>query len=383
MILIMQQTLSGVLGVPFREFESFEKGLLRYKLNISKNEQEKEQILLELTEQTAIHISLEKNEINKYRRRTERRYSDVDKFQYSVKAFGYELIPKLEVTEETKKQTTDDFVAVIIGKPVQEVLKRSLSVDEIRNPDYRPRKDQNLLQKASGGFFNVMSRVFWDNSFFERIFPIIKQQKPGQDLYVWQFLAQFIICIFILICFTGMTQQKSSIAAQFYSNSLSGGMVLTLLVMIFIMIVDRIIYSTSVFKSKTTQQNGEDRQPPPITELHTPIDTSPMISDSALSRRRESVDSGNQLDIYSGNVPKKASWFDAQLALSDESDEQEASKDFKDALICQKQPKRAGRTIRIYFYWALLILVHWFTFIKLPSTIYNCIQTPQPGSNGS
>lgn len=66
--------------MPFREFESFEKGLLRYKLNISKNEQEKEQILLELTEQTAIHISLEKNEINKYRRRTERRYSDVDKF---------------------------------------------------------------------------------------------------------------------------------------------------------------------------------------------------------------------------------------------------------------------------------------------------------------
>jgi len=123
------------------------------------------------------------------------------------------LIPKLEVTEEMKQQTADDFVTVIIGKPVQEVLKRSLSVDEIRNPDYRPRKDQNLLQKASGGFFNVMSRVFWDNSFFERIFPIIKQQKPGQDLYVWQFLAQFIICIFILICFTGMTQQKSSIAA--------------------------------------------------------------------------------------------------------------------------------------------------------------------------
>ena len=47
MILIMQQTLSGVLGIPFREFESFESGLLRYRLNMHSNESEKQEILAE------------------------------------------------------------------------------------------------------------------------------------------------------------------------------------------------------------------------------------------------------------------------------------------------------------------------------------------------
>lgn len=92
---------------------------------------------------------------------------------------------------------------------------------------------------------------------------------------------------------------------------------------------------------------------------------------------------GNQHDIYSGNAPQKPSWFDTQLTLSDESDDQETGQDFKDVLICQKQAKRPGRVIRIYFFWSLLVIVHWFVFIRLPSTIYYCKNNNQIGPNNS
>ena len=92
---------------------------------------------------------------------------------------------KLEM-EDLSKNTSDDFNLPVSSQ--QEIRpKHALSADEIRNPDYRPHVKQNLFTKA-GGFLYVMSSILWDNKFFESIFPLIKQQKPGKDLYVWQFL---------------------------------------------------------------------------------------------------------------------------------------------------------------------------------------------------
>lgn len=69
MILIMQQTLSGVLGIPFKEFESFEDGLLRYRLTMQLNESEKRDVIAESGYIAALKIPLDKNEIDKYRPR--------------------------------------------------------------------------------------------------------------------------------------------------------------------------------------------------------------------------------------------------------------------------------------------------------------------------
>jgi hypothetical protein len=44
-----------------------------------------------------------------------------------------------------------------------------------------------------------------------------------------------------------MKAQQNTISTQFYNNSLSKGMVLTLFSMIFVMVIDRVIYSTHTF----------------------------------------------------------------------------------------------------------------------------------------
>lgn len=105
----MQQTLSGVLGIPFREFESFESGLLRYRLNMHSNESEKQEILAESGYTDALKLDLDKKEIDKFRPRTERRYSDVDKFEYSTMVLGQPIMMRLDLDVIETHGAADDF----------------------------------------------------------------------------------------------------------------------------------------------------------------------------------------------------------------------------------------------------------------------------------
>jgi hypothetical protein len=54
--------------------------------------------------------------------------------------------------------------------------------------------------KKKFSIFNWVYELVYDNSFFHRLFPLINQQKPGKDLYVWIATIQ-IITIFYLFCF--------------------------------------------------------------------------------------------------------------------------------------------------------------------------------------
>ena len=58
----------------------------------------------------------------------------------------------------------------------------------------------------------------WDNTFFDRLFPLIKQQKPGLDLYIYVALVEIVLCLYIFFFYTDMTVQNSNIAQQFASN---------------------------------------------------------------------------------------------------------------------------------------------------------------------
>ena len=85
----------------------------------------------------------------------------------------------------------------------------------------------------------------------------------------------------------------------------------------------------------------------------------------------------NKNDVYSGKEFAQQNWLDNRLAISDnESDTSAKVKEFADALFPQKQQKRGSRVLRIYFLWTLLVLVHYFIFFKLPSTILYCVGTP-------
>jgi hypothetical protein len=59
----------------------------------------------------------------------------------------------------------------------------------------------------------------WDNSFFDRLFPQIKQQKPGINLYVGIASTTLVLILYIILLFSPMQGTNSStISTQFSSN---------------------------------------------------------------------------------------------------------------------------------------------------------------------
>ena len=82
----------------------------------------------------------------------------------------------------------------------------------------------------------------------KELFPETKQQKPGFDLYSSIFAVQFFLCVYIIFFYTDMQGSSVSVAEQLETNQFSGQMVLVLFLLILMMLVDRIVYSTYSFK---------------------------------------------------------------------------------------------------------------------------------------
>jgi hypothetical protein len=49
-----------------------------------------------------------------------------------------------------------------------------------------------------------IKKNFSRSSYFRRLFPLIKEQKPGMDLYAWITLVQFGICIYLISFYTSI-----------------------------------------------------------------------------------------------------------------------------------------------------------------------------------
>jgi hypothetical protein len=147
----------------------------------------------------------------------------------------------------------------------EEILKFQLQVDPTLS---RPRShslDLKLERKNKTFWESVKATTgkkvsfFWDNTFFDRLFPSIKQQKPGKDLYVGIAGSAIIIIIYIILLYSQMSGINSStISQQFSNNQFSGAMVLTMCVMIAIMVVDRYLYSTQSFEQKQRKSDAEE-----------------------------------------------------------------------------------------------------------------------------
>ena len=103
-----------------------------------------------------------------------------------------------------------------------------------------------------------MQGLFYKNAYFERLFPSIKEQKPGKDLYAVIATFQFLICIFMIFFYTKMDADVTSISDSLTYNQFSGQMVIALFLQILVMIIDRYLYKSKTFIS--VQENAADKK---------------------------------------------------------------------------------------------------------------------------
>ena len=59
-------------------------------------------------------------------------------------------------------------------------------------------KLQRKLKEKKG----FIAKNFATSPYFKSIFPLVKEQKPGVDLYAWITFVQFIICIYLIMFYT-------------------------------------------------------------------------------------------------------------------------------------------------------------------------------------
>ena len=79
-------------------------------------------------------------------------------------------------------------------------------------------------------------------SYFQRLFPKIRNEKPGSEYYTYYTLSLTFIIIYILLFYTTMVQDKVFGKFSISTKQFSGTMVLFLLLHIFFLVYDRIIF---------------------------------------------------------------------------------------------------------------------------------------------
>ena len=89
-------------------------------------------------------------------------------------------------------------------------------------------KKVNMKQKSKG--------------YYEKLFPKIRNEKPGKDFYYLYALAMILIIFYVLIFFTTMVKDKTYGDVNISTKQFSGMSIIFVLIHMIILIIDRIIY---------------------------------------------------------------------------------------------------------------------------------------------
>ena len=78
--------------------------------------------------------------------------------------------------------------------------------------------------------------------YYERLFPKVRNEKPGNDFYAWYTVSIVFIMLFILIFYTTMVKDTTYGLVELDTKQFSGEMVLVLLLHVAILVYDRVLY---------------------------------------------------------------------------------------------------------------------------------------------
>ena len=185
-----------------------------------------------------IFLASERHEINKDR--------DVEKVMPTY--FSYkknELLNPKEKPKKKKKKIKKDKNKEKIT--IQENDKK-INVVEIKEEKKEEKKDNKKDPRNEDiilFYEGMKDNPKYDEAnkkYFEKLFPKIRNEKPGGDKYPLLALSLAAIIIYILLFFTQMSQDKTYGPVNLDTTQFSGSMVLFLILHIVILVYDRIIY---------------------------------------------------------------------------------------------------------------------------------------------
>ena len=79
-------------------------------------------------------------------------------------------------------------------------------------------------------------------TYLQKLFPTVRNEKPGKEFYSAYTIVMFLICMYILLFYTRMDQDSTNGPVNLDTTQFSGAMVIFLIIHIIIMTYDRIIF---------------------------------------------------------------------------------------------------------------------------------------------
>ena len=81
-----------------------------------------------------------------------------------------------------------------------------------------------------------------NKNYYQRLFPTIRNEKPGHEYYFSYTMTMFSIIIFLILFYTNMNQDKTFNSLTVETNQFSSSMVIFLIVHVIFLVYDRVIY---------------------------------------------------------------------------------------------------------------------------------------------
>ena len=141
----------------------------------------------------------------------------------------------------------DEFLDVVDDMKIIKLSERSMTQYFFEDPDMTECRGFILKNQAGRNrFYNLFLKLrsaFTHNKYFESLFPTIKEQKPGMDLYAPMVIIQVLIIIFLILFYTRMDPDYANVTSEDLTPSqFNSTMVLAVFLQIIIIVFDRYLY---------------------------------------------------------------------------------------------------------------------------------------------
>lgn len=289
------------------------------------------------------------------------------KFKKRDRLYSKGIKVKRNLLNEDELSLYDKKGYLLPAKTLSEYIYQMPSKEEC---DIFIDKTKNSLSKYET-FIYYLKMIFINNAYFQNLFPIVKEQKPGRDLYTWIALVQFATTIFLIPFYTRIERAYTNEATDdFSTNQFSGTMVIAVFTQIGIIIFDRYLYLSRMFiridkheieklEEKINEENAPVTQSKSLTSLNRI--SSFNLNNSFISnymrnkQRKDSQDSKQRKSVYGGD--KK---------MGDMLDDKEEPEE-NEEISLERGNSHKAIMMKYYFLLFMLILIHYLVFWYFPN----------------
>ena len=256
-------------------------------------------------------------------------------------------------------------------KTLTEYIYEEPTLDDCKNFIFFVKSPPGKFKKM----LYFLKEFFTNNTYLQKLFPKLKEQKPGRDLYLWIGITQFLILIFLIPFYTEMDKDYTNDSTDdFTTNQFSGTMVIAVFLQIFIIIADRYFYISRSYLSIDSKEIKKEE------EL---INQQEDEKDETYARGNTTINKVNSVNLkssliinYLPDVKKK--FTDKQMKIFNPEEIRENGgedePDENQEIHLEKSQSNKSIMLKYYFQLILLVIIHYITFWYFPNKGNNKIQ---------